>query len=142
MEIEMQNERGRSFIAIMILIAISALAIRIAAERIIEFTTMQNESSASRTLKSISVALENFARENKGAYPVNFTLLTQSKPAYLDTNYIAISPLKGYIYNCPKLEQSGYICNAVPSNCRLTGKTEYTISTGSLFFSEDCGKKE
>ena len=142
MEIEMLRKQGRSFVAIMILIAISALTIRIAIERIIEFSIMQNESSASRTLKLISVGLENFARENKGAYPVNFTLLTQSEPAYLDTNYIAISPYKGYIYNCPKLEQAGYICTAVPVNCRLTGKTEYTISTGSLFFSEDCAKKE
>jgi len=142
MEIDMSREQGRSFIAIMILIAISALAIRLSIERIIEINTMRNESAASRTLKLISSALENFARENKGYYPANFTLLTQSAPAYLDTNYIAASPIKGYIFNCPKLEQSGYICTAVPTNCRLTGKTEYTISTGSLFFSEDCGKKE
>ena len=133
---------GRSFVAIMIAIAISALAIRIAAERFIEFTIAQNESFASGTLKSISVALENFARNNKGAYPADFTLLTQSKPVYLAKNYIAISPVRGYIYNCPKLDSTGYICNAIPMNCRLTGKTNYTISTGSLFFSEECGKKE
>ena len=138
----MQNRQGRSFVAIMILIAISALAVRIAAERIIEFTAAQNESYASRGLKSISVALENFARENKGAYPLNFTQLTQASPAYLDKNYIALSPVNGYLYNCSKLDKSGYICNAAPVDCRLTGKTNYTISTGSLFFSEDCGNKE
>ena len=136
----MKNKTGRSFVGIMILIAISALTIRIAIERIIEFTTAQNESSASGTLKSISVALENFSRNNKGAYPTNFVSLTQAKPAYLDKNYIAISPVKGYIYNCPKLDSTGYICSAVPVNCRLTGKTNYTISTGSLFFSEECAK--
>jgi len=136
----MKNEAGRSFVGIMILIAISALAIRITVERIVEFTTVQNESSASGTLKSISVALENFARDNKGVYPANIALLTQTKPAYLDRNYIALSPIKGYVYSCPKLDSTGYICNATPINCRLTGKTNYTVSTGSLFFSEECGK--
>jgi len=136
----MQNETGRSFVGIMILIAILALTLRIAIERVVEFTTAQNESSASGTLKSISVALENFSRNNKGAYPASLTLLTQAKPAYLDKDYIAASSIKGYLYNCPKLDSTGYICNAVPVNCRLTGKTNYTISTGSLFFSEECTK--
>ena len=136
----MQNKAGRSFVGIMVLIAILALTIRIAIERIIEFTAAQNESSASGTLKSISIAIENFSRNNKGAYPASLTLLIQAKPAYLDKDYIAASPIKGYLYNCPKLDSTGYICSAVPVNCRLTGKTNYTISTGSLFFSEECAK--
>ena len=126
----------------MIVIALSALLLRVVIEKFLTYSIFQNESAASQTLKYISVAMENYARD-KGEYPKDFFSLTQSKPAYyLDKNYIALSPLKGYVYACPKLEATGYICNAEPYKCKLTGNTNYSISTGNLFVSERCAKSE
>jgi type II secretory pathway pseudopilin PulG len=139
----MKSYQGRSFVTIMIAIALTALLLRVLLERFLAYSISQNESSAAQTLKYISAAMENYARDNKGEYPKDFSILTQSKPEYyLDRNYIALSPLKGYVYACPKLEPAGYICNAEPYKCKLTGNTRYSVSTGSLFVSEECAKAE
>lgn len=137
----MTKERAKSFVSIMIAIALAALILRLVLDRFLSYSIAQNESSAGQTLKLISAAMENYARD-KGAYPQNLAALTQSKPAYLDRDYVTLSPLKGYIYSCPKLDPSGYICNAQPYKCKLTGNSIYSISTGSLFVAEGCDKKE
>ncbi|MCX5710310.1 MAG: hypothetical protein NT088_06295 [Candidatus Omnitrophica bacterium] len=137
----MNNERGKSFVSIMIAIALAALILRVALDRFLSYSIAQNESAAGQTLKLISASMENYAHDT-GAYPKDFATLTQSKPAYLDKDYIALSPLKGYIYSCPKMDATGYICSAQPYKCRLTGNTGFSISTGSLFVSEKCGKSE
>jgi type II secretory pathway pseudopilin PulG len=139
----MEGVRAKSFVTIMIVIALSALLLRVALEKFLTYSIAQNESAAIQALKYISAAMENYARDNKGEYPKDFSTLTHSKPAYyLDKNYIALSPLKGYVYACPKMETTGYICNAQPYKCKLTGNTSYSISTGSLFVSEECAKTE
>jgi hypothetical protein len=126
----------------MILIAVSALLLRIFVEQIIKISIEQNESIAQTTLKLISTALENYAKANKGVFPVTLSVLTNSESRYLDKDYITQSPLKGYSYRCSKIEPSGYNCSAVPVKCNLTGKMSYSVSTGGLFVSEDCSKKE
>ena len=65
----MPDKKGKSFITIMIVIAISALLLRIAFDRIIKINIAQNESNAQGTLKLISAALENYAKGHSGAYP-------------------------------------------------------------------------
>lgn len=127
---------------IMMVIAICALLLRIAAWQIIKINISQNESDAYSTLKLIAASLENYAKDNSGAYPANFALLTQNKPAYLDRDYIAQSPFKGYNYICPRLEVSGYNCLAVPLKCKLTGRKVYAINTGGVLGQEECDKKE
>ena len=138
----MKNNKARSFVVIMVVIALTALALRMIISEIINVTSAQNEASAQSTLKLISTALENYAKNNQGVYPLKISVLTQSQPSYLDKDYIKQSPVKGYIYNCSRLEAAGYSCYALPSRCRLTGKTAFTITTGSLLISEDCDKKE
>ena len=137
-----ENKRAKSFVTIMVVIAICALLLRIAIERLIKINIAQNDSNASSTLKSISAALENYAKDNKGTYPTNLLSLTQTKPPYLDKEYVAQSSIKGYNFSCGRLEPSGYICTAAPIKCKLTGKMIYTITTGSLLVSEDCNAKE
>lgn len=127
---------------IMLVIAVTALLLRIAVEEIIKLNIEQHDSSAQITLKLISTALENYAKNNSNSFPENFTSLTQGSSRYLDKDYIALSPVKGYIYSCSKLELSGYTCIASPAKCGLTGKMNYTVSTGGLFVSENCEKKE
>lgn len=138
----MRDKQARSFVMIMIVIAVSALLLRTGIERLIKISITQNESNAAATLKLISAALENYAEDNQGIYPTNLSVLTKPSPAYLDKDYITKSPLKGYNFSCSRLEPAGYSCLASPTRCKLTGRMVYTITTGSLFISEDCEKKE
>ena len=138
----MLNKKGKNFVAIMVVIALLALFLRVISEKIIKITSSQNESSAQATLKLISVALENYARDNRGVYPSDISILVQAKPAFLDKDYIKQSPIKGYNYSCPRLNESGYNCYARPKRCNLTGKVTYSVTTGSLLVSEECDRKE
>ena len=134
------NKTGRSFVVIMLSIALGALLLRVVVEQVIKITIEQNESYAQATVKLISTALENFAKDNKGLFPEIITTLTQSQ--YLDKDYPSFSSIRGYVFNCSRLDQLGYSCSAVPVLCNLTGRTNYLISTGGLFIYEKCGKKD
>lgn len=134
--------QGRSFVSIMIFIAIFVLVLRVTIEQIIRVSIPQNESIASRTLKLYATALDNYAKNNHGAYPMDLTYLTQTNPPYLDKDYTERSSFRGYIYSCSKLDSSGYSCSAAPVICGVTGKTSYIVTTGGFFISEPCKKKE
>ncbi|MDO8662308.1 MAG: hypothetical protein Q7K98_03710 [Candidatus Omnitrophota bacterium] len=138
----MKNKRARSFVVIMIVLALSALTLRMLIGEIISVTSIQNESNAQSTLKLISTAFENYAKDNQGAYPAKISVLIQAKPAYLDKDYIKLSPIKGYSYSCSRLDAAGYSCQAFPSRCKLTGKLNFSVTTGSLLISDDCGTRE
>ena len=138
----MQKYKGQSLIAITVIVAILALILRFAIGQIVKMNIAQNESYASKTLKLISVALENYAAAYEQVYPDSLSVLTATNPAYLDKDYVASSPLRGYNYNCLRLQSSGYNCEAVPVKCKITGKMAYTVTTGGVFLSEDCAKKE
>ncbi|MFA5311343.1 MAG: type II secretion system protein [Candidatus Omnitrophota bacterium] len=136
------ENRGRSFIAIMVIIALSALLLRVALEKVLVITCAQNEASAQATLKAMAAALDNYARDHKEAYPKSITTLIKYEPAYLDRDYMAESPMKGYIYNCARLDESGYSCYAFPQRCGLTGNLSFTVTTGNLLVSENCREKD
>jgi type II secretory pathway pseudopilin PulG len=136
------GEKAKSFVLIMVVIALSALLLRVVIGKIIEITNSQNEAMAQSTLKSIATALDNYARDNQGIYPKALSILSQSKPAYLDKDYAAEPSIKGYSYSCTRLDSSGYSCYAFPTKCKLTGKLAFTVTTGNLLISEDCDKKE
>jgi len=138
----MRQKRARSFVFIIILIAISALILRSIIERVVKADLAQNEANASTTLKLISAALQNYAKDNRGAFPESISSLLQSNPSYLDKDYVADSPLNGYIYTYSKLAADGYSCSAMPAKCNLSGKFTYSVSTGGVFSSEECSKKE
>ncbi|MCM8795187.1 MAG: hypothetical protein NC928_00630 [Candidatus Omnitrophica bacterium] len=138
----MKNARGLSFVAIMIIIAICAIILRIAIEAIVKINVAQNESLARERLKLISAALENYAKDHLGAYPTNLSDLIKQNPPYLDKIYISESRIRGYIYECERLESSGYTCSATPLSCKVSGKTIYTVSTGNILTAEECSKKE
>lgn len=137
-----ENKRAKSFVAIMIFIGFTALLLRFGIEKIIKINIAQNEAIASLTLKLISAALENYANDHAEVYPVSLSGLTQTKPPYLDKDYVLNSPLRGYIYSCSRLEPSGYSCSAIPVKCNLAGRLIYTVITGGSLISEECSKKE
>lgn len=138
----MKNNQAKSFLTIIVVIAVSALLLRVVIEQVIKLNIEQNHSNAQTTLKQMSTALENYAKDNNNSFPEELVALTQGVSRYLDTDYITHSPVKGYNYSCSKLEPSGYNCSAVPLKCGLTGEMFYTVSTGGLFVSEKCEKKE
>lgn len=133
------NKKARSFVIVMLVIALSALLLRVVVEQLVTISVEQNESYAQTTLKLISTALENYAKNNKDTFPEKITTLIQS--GYLDKDYTSPSSSKGYIFSCSRIDQSGYNCSAVPLSCNLTGKTNFIISTGGLFISEKCAKR-
>ena len=135
------NLKARSFVSIMLVVAFSALLLRMLVHKIIIYNIEQNQYLAQSNLKLFSKALENFAKDNQGAYPKNIKQLTEGKPVYLERDYLAVSYIKGYEYDCKRLDASGYNCSASPVNCRLTGKSVYTVSTGGLVIAESCNNE-
>jgi competence protein ComGC len=136
------NKKARSFVTVMMIVAVSALVLRFTVEQLIKRSITQNEAGALSSLKLISAALENYAKDNRGIFPVSLADLTKTSPLYLDRDYIKESPIKGYTYSCSKLDSSGYNCTAAPVKCKMNGRTVYNISTGGLFVSEGCKKEE
>jgi len=137
-----KNKSGRSFVAIMLVIAIMALILRAIISRTIKIEIAQNELNASGTLKLISASLENYAKNNKGVFPATISALVKTEPPYLDKDYTSGPPFKGYVYSCQSLEEKGYSCSATPLKCNQSGRLIYTVTTGGLLVSDECGRKE
>lgn len=133
--------RGASFVVTMIIIACLALFLRIAILQFIKINIALNESDAQSTLKLMSTALENYSKNNNNTYPAKFSLLTQTRPPYLDRDYLSNSPIKGYRYSCSRLENASYGCTAIPVKCDITGKMTYSVTTGGVLVWEYCAKK-
>lgn len=137
----MFNRRAKSFVTIMVVVALSALLLRLAIHRIIIYRIKQNQLLAQVNLKLFSTALENYAKDNKNAYPTSVDLLTKNKPVYLERDYLAAPSVRGYEYDCQRLDADGYNCTASPVNCQLTGKMVYAVSTGGLIMAQSCDNK-
>ncbi|MDP2928144.1 MAG: hypothetical protein Q8N80_05045 [Candidatus Omnitrophota bacterium] len=137
----MFNKRAKSFVTIMVVVALSALLLRLGLHRIIIYRIQQNQLLAQVNLKLFSTAVENYAKDNKNVYPVSIDLLTKRNPVYLERDYLAATSLRGYEYDCQRLDAAGYNCTASPVNCQLTGKMVYAVSTGGLIMAQSCDKK-
>ena len=85
--------------------------------------------------------MENFAKDNKNTYPASVDLLTKNKPVYLERDYLAAASIRGYEYDCQRLDATGYNCTASPISCQLSGKMTYTVSTGGLIMAQNCDKE-
>jgi len=138
----MRDNKAKSFVTIMIIVAVCALLLRIVIGRLIRLNIAQNESQASVALKLISAALENYAKDNAGIFPASLSVLAKTKPPYLDRDYTEKSVFNGYNYSCPRMDNAGYSCYATPTRCKISGNMIYTITTGSLLVSENCERKE
>ncbi len=133
--------KARSFILIMVCLAFLAVFLRFGIKKLIEVNIAQNESNAQLTLKLISTALENYAKDNKGIYPESISNLTKTRPPYLEKDYTRqASFIKNYDCSCSRLASNSYSCSAIPVKCGLTGKVSYTISTGGILLTEDCNR--
>lgn len=137
-----KNHKGLSLIALIFLTAIVSLILRFSIVEFINSTIDQNELTAQSTLKLISTALENYAKDHQGFFPTELAALSRTVPPYLDKNFNLVLSSKGYSFACPRLEVSGYNCFASPIKCNITGKSIYDINTGGTIVSEECKKKE
>ena len=136
------RNRGVSFVTVMIIAALVALALRFAVEQLIAWSIAQNEANAVDTLKLISTAIENYAGDHLGLYPTNLTALCESKPSYIDRSYTKLTAVKGYVFDCPVLDPTGYACEASPLRCTMTGRTVFRITTGGSLIDGKCGRKK
>ncbi len=134
----MRNNRGISLVVLMIIIASVSLISRIAIKQVLTLTISWNQTSAQEALKVISIALENFAKDNNNVYPLKIDSLAQGNPPYLNRDYFTGSYIRGYNYACPTLDAGGYSCIASPTTCHLTGETVFTVNTGSVITSQKC----
>lgn len=126
----------------MIVIALCAFLLRVGLEQVMRISILRNQADSLTTLKLISTALENYAKDNHNVFPDRLAPLTLTVPAYLDRDYSALTYFKGYVYTCPRLDSSGYRCVVVPAKCGLTGLLVYTVTTGGSITQESCLKKE
>ncbi len=138
----MKDNCGRSFVAIMIVIGVFAFCLRIALEQVMRISILRNQADSLTSIKLISTALENYAKDNNNVFLRALAPLTETEPAYLDRDYSSLSSFKGYSYNCPRLDSSGYSCVATPVKCGTTGQLVYSVTTGGSITQEACVKKE
>jgi hypothetical protein len=136
----MFDDKARSFVVIMITIALVALSVRFTVEFLLKNFKAQNEVNAQETLRLFSTAFENYARDHAGMFPSNLTVLTQSRPAYIDKGYLEQPYAKGYGYLCDRMEAAGYRCTASPSSCGFTGTKQFTVTTGGSVTVEECSE--
>ena len=136
----MLNKKGKSFVTIMLVLACVVLLLRWGVQKIIVYNIEHNQQISQVNLKLLSTALENYAKNNT-QYPTNIEQLTKSTPVYLERNYLTASSIRGYEYDCQRLDATGYNCSASPINCQLTGKMMYAVSTGGLIIAQNCDKK-
>ena len=126
----------------MAVVALSALLLRFGLHRIIIYRIQRNQSLAQVNLKLFSTAIENYAKDNNNVYPASIDSLTKHDPVYLERDYLAAASIRGYEYDCQRLDAAGYNCSATPVNCKLTGKMVYSVSTGGLIMAERCDKNK
>jgi competence protein ComGC len=139
---KMLNNKARSLVAIMITVAFIALFLRFSIGQVVNLNIAQNESNARETVKLISTAIENYAKDHRGVFPASLFVLIETEPSYIDKEYITHSARKGYNFNFPRLDSTGYTCSAVPIKCSLTGRLSFAVATGGTITEEECSKKE
>ena len=126
----------------MIVVAIIALLAAIAIPNLLRARMSSNDALAKATLRAISTACESYGTANNGNYPVavggNLSVLTTATPPYLNTDYVATSPVSGYNYAITTMTAAGYTVTATPVGCNSTGSLNASITTGGVLTAPNC----
>ena len=136
------NQSARGFLPAVITIAIIVIILKIGIAQFIRVTMVQNEARAQESLRLLSVAFENYARDHLGTYAQQISNLTASEPAYLGSDFLARPSQDGYVFSCERMEALGYRCTAEPVTCGVTGWFSYEVNTGGAFQSRRCRRAE
>ena len=129
--------RGFTLVGVMITLSIVALLASISISQLLSRKMTANETAARTTLKTISTALETYAKESGEGYPADISTLITSNPPYLNEYYTA-QERNGYSFACESLEVSSYSCSAQPLSCNRTGSKNYVITTSGVLTETDC----
>ncbi|MCM8762978.1 MAG: hypothetical protein NC829_01170 [Candidatus Omnitrophica bacterium] len=129
------------FEVMLCVVALLCLFVSFLLPHVFELRLEKNEESAQVTLKKIiSPALENYAKDNNGTYPISEDALIQNNPPYLRRSYSG-KIIQGYQYNFD-LSNVGYSVSAEPYKCgpKGTGRKSYIVTTGAVFNETDCNQ--
>ena len=124
-----------TLVEIMIVVAIIAILAAIAIPNLLRARINSHDAAAKRELHTLVVAIESYAATS-GAYPTNTSVLVGENPPYLNED-ITLQIRKGYNITC-NLTSYSYNCTAIPQTCLRTGSKNYTVTTGSVWTTEDC----
>lgn len=96
-----------------------------------------NESVAITNLRSIALALESFAQQNKGTYPKDIYDLKAQKSQFIKhfSAYNATSQGYAYLFH---LSPQGYDVIAGPLECGFTGTKVFRAVSGGALYKGNC----
>ena len=83
----MGKNAGRGIVALMIILSVIALLLRFSLEYVLNFNIKQQEQNALDTLKLVSTAVENYAKDHLGVFPDSLSELVKTDPPYIEREY-------------------------------------------------------
>lgn len=122
------NNKGFSLVEIMVVVGIIALLAAIIIPNFLTARVQSNEAAAQAALKSIAIAMENYAAINS-VYPTTTTALISDAPPYLGVDYFN-GGYNGYQY-VDTLTQNTYLIVASPISANH-GTKSFSMTTGGV----------
>ena len=123
-----------AYLAFPFFIVIIALLAAIAIPNFMMAKRNANEAFAKTSIRTISIALENYSAANNGEYPLSEDAIKKTNYSY---EYYDKTIKNGYIYSL-NLNQNDYVVMAKPYTCGTTGRKVFIIQKSGSLLEKDC----